>query len=300
MIFNQLCEQGRFLFLIDRINALLNGFGGGIAIEGRPDEDDEVSATFEDCIITGNDASVGGGVYWINATADFSGCRISGNTAYHGGGIYAVYGHFSITNCDIMRNMAGIFANIPIPDPIENTSGDETNTDPNDTSTDPNDTSTDPNDTSADAQDIGGIAGKGGGINCTSITADISDCYFYGNGATASGGGIFISGSGEETSVIKNCLIVSNSAGRDGGGISANWFAAASVENCTIANNEVTGNGFEVIDPLNNEAVETGFGGGIYTSYHSQLDVLNSIVEATQNGGNLITRPKPMFYYSWD
>jgi hypothetical protein len=64
--------------------------------------------------------------------------------------------------------------------------------------------------------------------------------------------------------------VVGNLAGRDGGGLSVNWYAAPLITNCTIVGNEATG-GFGVLG-------RTGLGGGIYSSYHSYPVILNSIL----------------------
>ena len=62
----------------------------------------------------------------------------------------------------------------------------------------------------------------------------------------------------------------SNQAGRDGGGISTNWGAVVSVENCTLYNNQATGTfGVEGI---------TGFGGGLSSGYDGYINVINSII----------------------
>ena len=137
-----------------------DGRGGGIAIIGIEDQIDATSAIFEDCVISKNDASIGGGIYWEDAIAEFDGTRISDNTAYHGAGIYAVGGDVSIVNCDFMRNMAGIFANIDVPDLIED-SEDGISNDPGTTDPGTTDPGTDPEEEEPEGlQDLGGIAGQ--------------------------------------------------------------------------------------------------------------------------------------------
>jgi hypothetical protein len=109
-------------------------------------------------------------------------------------------------------------------------------------------------------------AGEGGGIYCFEPNLVIADCNIGNNIANGSGGGMYIAGT-SKTLEVKNCLITSNSAGRDGGGISANWYCEPNITNCTIAGNIVTGAGFE-----------TGYGGGLACTYNSFAKVVNSII----------------------
>lgn len=73
--------------------------GGGLC--------DRNSSTITNCLITGNTASTkGGGVYLYNSDKPtFRGCIISNNNAVLGGGIYA-RGKCTMTNCDIVMNQA--------------------------------------------------------------------------------------------------------------------------------------------------------------------------------------------------
>jgi hypothetical protein len=121
-----------------------------------------------------------------------------------------------------------------------------------------------PNDVDANA------VGQGGGIYSASMDSEIIDCIITDNEADASGGGIFFSGIEPSMPTVINCLVVDNLAGRDGGGLSANWYASPLITNCTIVSNEATGD-FGVLG-------RTGFGGGIYSSYHSHSVILNSIL----------------------
>ncbi|MCK5175277.1 MAG: right-handed parallel beta-helix repeat-containing protein, partial [Planctomycetes bacterium] len=113
------------------------------------------------------------------------------------------------------------------------------------------------------------VAGQGAGIYCDSVPAQIVDNRFNDNLATASGGGIYITGATLTDPNVTNCLIVNNQAGRDGGGISANWHSAPRISNCTISDNEAVGD-FGLIS-------SSGLGGGLYCGYFSTPAVIDSI-----------------------
>ena len=193
-------------------------YGGAIAYE------DDATPTFENCMINGSAAHVGGAVYGEWADGRFGDCNIVNNRAYLGGGVYFVGGTNRIGTSIISQNQAAF--------------------------TDPNlvDTPT-----------------EGGGIYIFDANVMITDCNINGNSSTASGGGMYIAGS--NTPLIKNCLIFNNTADRDGGGISANWYSHPTITNCTIADNTVSGTGFAA-----------GYGGGMYVSYGSYAQIINSIL----------------------
>jgi subtilisin family serine protease len=181
----------------------------------------------EDCNFNGNMATIGGGIYSSHSDQTINKCGFTLNSAFHGGGALFVGGTLSIDGSSFSENEA---------------------------------TAT---------------AGQGGGVCCLGANAGIIDCDISDNGANGSGGGIYISSkdiygeevSGENTVLVKNCLITGNSASRDGGGVSANWHSDPNVVNCTIANNVVTGAGFEA-----------GYGGGLFCSYGSYTNIINSII----------------------
>ncbi|RKY09834.1 MAG: hypothetical protein DRP66_01250, partial [Planctomycetota bacterium] len=214
------------------------GYGGGIVL------DDTETATFKDCLISGNEASIGGGVYWHGNALRVEDCNIMDNLAYNGGGIYGLRGDAVIEGGFVHGNFAGA-------------------------------TETDPEQ----------VVGRGGGIHLASVTADIRNLQLFDNQANTSGGGLYLTGAEPQISTINNCLFVNNKAGRDGGGVSSNWFAQPEIANCTFANNWATGYfGFiNVADP--NEIPQSGageldfaaLGGGLYCGYESQVDVIHSI-----------------------
>ena len=70
------------------------------------------------------------------------------------------------------------------------------------------------------------------------------------NDAVASGGGVYLLGSRQNGVIIENCLIADNYSGRDGAGVSVNWFADPKLSNCTIANNEVLEEHQRIVDAI--------------------------------------------------
>ncbi|MCX7014716.1 MAG: right-handed parallel beta-helix repeat-containing protein [Candidatus Sumerlaeota bacterium] len=108
------CKDAEISFCTIRNNTALSGDGGAICADG--------SVTIKDCVITGNSAGKGGGVYGgtvincliANNHADYGGgvyggdvknSIIANNTAGHGGGVCGnVYQR--ITNCTIIGNVA--------------------------------------------------------------------------------------------------------------------------------------------------------------------------------------------------
>ncbi|MHC4212471.1 MAG: right-handed parallel beta-helix repeat-containing protein, partial [Planctomycetota bacterium] len=63
--------------------------------------------------------------------------------------------------------------------------------------------------------------------------------------------------------------IANNLSGRDGAGISANWYAEPFISNCTFVGNAAAGTW--------GNHDNTGFGGGLYVGYHSDANVTDCI-----------------------
>jgi hypothetical protein len=103
---------------------------------------------------------------------------------------------------------------------------------------------------------------------CFATPAVIRDTIIRHNYADTSGGGLYIAGN-RSTAQITNCLITNNGAARDGGGISANWYAMPVVSNCTFVTNAASG--------IAGEEGNTGLGGGLNVSYHAECFVTDSI-----------------------
>jgi hypothetical protein len=83
------------------------GDGGGVLVNGS---EGPMMATLRNCLITGNDASDGGGVsVFQNGSATLDRCTIAGNIAITGtgGGLGVVTGSVTVTNCILWDNSTG-------------------------------------------------------------------------------------------------------------------------------------------------------------------------------------------------
>jgi len=193
------------------------------------------SGAIIDTILERNDANEDGGAIYLAGANDLSvtDCNIAGNSALHGAGLYSIgSSKLTISGCTFNFNQA----------PFD--------------FVDPNDPST-------------WVVGQGGGMYCFATEALIQDCVLNHNTANTSGGGVYLAGDSDSIEFI-NCLIINNLAGRDGGGISVNWYAEPNIANCTFASNAAPG--------AFGQPGYTGFGGGLYCSYHSNVVVSDSIL----------------------
>jgi len=238
-------------------------FGGGLYCEPN------CTGTITNSLLVGNDADEdGGAIYITDSNIVVSECDILSNTAPHGAGLYCLYSpESSIVGCNIRHNEAlrvVVSYEYFYPDPNDANLPDLDN--PVDTS-DPNFDPNDPNYTSVQHRDDTGPA-QGGGIFSFAGPQLIKDCQISYNTATTSGGAVYLAGDDDfESGVaveLKNCLITKNQAGRDGAGISCNWFIEAIISNCTIANNRLIG--------------LLSYGGGLYCSFESDVLVTDSII----------------------
>ncbi len=187
------------------------------------------SIVFDTCSFQRNNASVGAGMYYLDDSPMIADCNFVANNAYQGGGLFADGGAGTIENTQFLENIAG--------DPTLVT-----------------------------------ILGQGGAIASVNTALKIHNSQIINNSASTSGGGVFFSGltNGSVTSpTMSNVLVVENNAGRDGGGISANWGTRLKISNCTIAYNRATG--------VFGQVLGDGLGGGLYAAYHSQVDIIDSI-----------------------
>ncbi|NQV32795.1 MAG: S8 family serine peptidase, partial [Phycisphaeraceae bacterium] len=210
----------------DRIEDFFTGYGGAVAAFA------DSEPTFEKCVFSDNSAPVGGGYFGEDANPLFSDCDFEDNSAFHGGAMDITGGSSVIENSRFADNVADESAVYLI----------------------------DPNAVAAR-----GPIGKGGAIWHGAGTLTLQDSIIRDNEATLSGGGIYLAG-GEQPlyrETLWNCLITGNLAGGDGGGLSSNQFAAPLLENCTLANNTVSG---------------AGKGGGLSVSSGSAPKVVNSIL----------------------
>jgi hypothetical protein len=188
-----------------------------------------------DTILERNDANQEGGAIYLAEANDLliTDCNISYNTSQYGAGLYSLGSlNLTITGSSFNFNQAPLVF------------------------VDPND----PNTLSI---------GQGGAMYCGATEALITDCVLNHNSANTSGGGMYLTGESDYFEII-NCLIINNLAGRDGGGISANWYAEPNFANCSFVSNAAPGTfgtpGY------------SGFGGGLYCSYHSNVEVIDSIL----------------------
>ena len=209
-------------------------YGGAVAIE------DDCWVKFTDCNIVDSNSCIGGGLWWSKSKATIVDCNFADNIAYHGGALYSVDSTGTVLDSTFARNQAF---------------------------DDPND----PN--GPTALGLGPVYGQGGGYYCLASLVDISGSVFTENLATGSGGAIYYVGSDQNAHfapLLFNSLLTDNRAGRDGGAISANWYAEPTISSCTIADNIVTGS----------LGVGPGYGGGLYCSYDSNVKLIDSILWA--------------------
>jgi hypothetical protein len=204
--------------------------GAGVYCENR------TATTITGGVFIGNTATAdGGAAYWVDANMVIVDSNIASNSAIRGGGLWCeTSGEAAIVGCTIGLNRAG-----PRIDEPNN-----------------------PNDPNAQQM------GQGGGLYCFGTPVVLRDCIINRNVANTSGGGVYLSGDSGSPQ-IANCLIINNSSGRDGGGVSVNWYAKPFISNCTFVANATTG---YFGTPGN-----SGFGGGLYCSYHSNSVVIDSI-----------------------
>ncbi|MHC4500641.1 MAG: nidogen-like domain-containing protein, partial [Planctomycetota bacterium] len=112
-------------------------------------------------------------------------------------------------------------------------------------------------------------SGEGGAVYLFTTNAYIADSVFTQNQAEWSGGGLYLAGATDSPdsntlTILSNCMITQNLAGRDGGGISCNWYVEPIIRNCTISENRVSR--------------AQSFGGGLYASYGADVRVIDSII----------------------
>ena len=191
---------------------------------------------------------IGGGIFAGNLTADLGAtliardCTISENTALYGAGMCLIGIISRIDDCTISENVAeyGGGAYWYVSD--VNMSGCTINDNVAATRT----------------------YCSGGGLYSLNSTARIEDCVVAGNEAQGFGGGVYVIGPNLPGGVqeVTNCLVMRNTAGLDGAGLSFNVDAAPVMSNCTVVENSV-------IDP-------DGSGGGV-SCHDAFAEIINSI-----------------------
>ncbi|MHC4497499.1 MAG: right-handed parallel beta-helix repeat-containing protein, partial [Planctomycetota bacterium] len=211
---------------------------------------------------------IGGTMYMSDSNITIADCNISNNSAAHGAGVYFLWSpESSIVGCTINNNDAfglNVWYEYFYPDPNDPNLPDPNN--PVD-QTDPNFDPNDPNIFEIRHEDTMGPA-QGAGIYAFAGPKLIKDCQISYNAAATSGGGLYLAGDDdfelEASTELNNCLITNNRAGRYGGGVSCYWFIEAKIFNCTIADNRAT--------------QVPSYGGGLYCSYESNVEVIDSII----------------------
>ncbi|MDH4201556.1 MAG: M4 family metallopeptidase [Phycisphaerae bacterium] len=263
-------------------------FGGAVAYEFN------CRATFTDCDIAENDATVGGAIYGYESPTEIevygfdspttiADCNVFGNEAYIGAGVFLDDEAAVISGSRFEANQAKVPEVVVVPP-------------------DPDAPEPDPDEPVEPAATLD-LTGEGAGIFAHVQDLQIRDSIFLKNRSQLSGGGLLLSGTVAETADIFNCLFVENTAKLDGAGASVNWMSRARFGNCTFADNVAVGiyddvetGEFEVVlDPETGEPVldddnnpvlipittsvqlSPGKGGGLNVSFDSIAEVIDSI-----------------------
>lgn len=195
-----------------------------------------LSSDINECYLSRNSAPLGGGIYSEGSATYINNSYIANNISISGGGVLTLNSFGTINKSTISGNIAGTLTGY--------------------------------------YPDTGGaLFGSGGGIYAVSSLIDINDTFVTENYARLTGGGIFFDGDTPFTQIphIRNCLITANTTTDEGGGIAAVHFAEPKIQNCTIAENIVSGAG--------------GNGGGLFASYAANVRVIDSIFWANSGVG---------------
>ncbi len=207
-------------------------YGGAVAYEF------DCNVILKKCLLENNRACMGGGLYWLESDGKVTDCNFLDNKAYDGGGMCLVNSTGDITRTNVEDNAATY--NLEIGDQPP-----------------------------AGVQQY--VVGSGGGIYSVNSLTNIRDGTFKRNTASLSGGAIAYSGSDGDIlkqSQLWNSLLVRNTAGRDGGAVSVNWYAELDVASCTLAFNKSIG----LLG-----STTGGYGGGLAVNYESNVNIINSI-----------------------
>jgi hypothetical protein len=122
-----------------------------------------------------------------------------------------------------------------------------------------------------------GSADSGGGVNCASASATVSNCVLTGNTATEGGGAY--------SGTLINCVISSNLASVYGGGA-----FSSTLTNCTLSGNTAASNGGgaysgTLINCVLSSNMASVYGGGAYASVLSQCVLTGNSAGGGGGGG---------------
>lgn len=168
-------------------------------------------------------------------------CVFEGGLAHHGGSIYTEYAVLDVADSNFLENTASFGGALYCVD---------------------SEVTVDSTQFVANVADL--PASQGGAVFVFDSDSLFTDVIFDRNSSGRSGGAFFTTGG---NTTIKNGLVINNTAVRDGGGISSNWYSDVDIENCTFSVNEVAGTSSGV-----------GQGGAIFAGYQSYVDIINSIL----------------------
>ncbi len=178
--------------------------GGGVSFSSV------TSATMNNCTITRNSASIGGGVACNDAHPTLVNCLITSNKAYTGGGVSSYDSAPTLTNCTVSGNTSGQGGGLS----SENSSSL----------------------TLSSCTISGNTANDGGGVYCHNASLTMTNCLISSNVASTYGGGVcmYRIGFGLYTQNLTNCTLAGNSA-PEGGGLYI-YRHSPTVTNCILWN----------------------------------------------------------------
>ncbi len=210
------------------------------------------NATISNCSFGGNVAEGGSGAFsgfggavdvysGSMLTYTFTDCSFTGNQAWSGGGISSETFVGTFTRCYFVNNTAVVGGGMDLAY----------------------------GDASLKEVLLSGnqaVFGSGGGLNGLLMEISVGNSTVRDNSAADSGGGINLY-LGTASQTIRNCLIVGNEAGTDGGGVSCSVFATPAISNCTFSENTAG-----------------DFGGGVFSDWSSRPTITDCIFNNCDSG----------------
>jgi len=172
------------------LNTIINGGGSGSVVTCTSGEG--ANTVLSGFVITGGNASSGGGMHNLSSSPTVANCTFTGNSAtLRGGGMYNNSSSSpTVTDCTFSGNTAQVGGGMR------------------------NEDSSSP--TMTNCTFSGNSATNGGGMdNNSSSSPTVTDCTFSGNSATGIGGGMAISFNSSPT--VTNCTFCDNSPEHIGG-----------------------------------------------------------------------------------